>query len=90
VGFFSFLPTQYTGVAELGLVAGVGMIAAFLASITLLPALLMVLRPQAEEADVGFAALAPLDDYLSSHRKTVLRIAAIAGTVALVLTLFLR
>ena len=30
VGFFSFLPTQYTGVAELGFVAGVGMIAAFL------------------------------------------------------------
>jgi len=90
VGFFSFLPTQYTGVAELGFVAGVGMIAAFLTSITLLPALLMLLKPEAEEADVGFSALAPLDNYLSSHRKTVLRIAALAGTVALVLTLFLR
>ena len=29
VGFFSFLPTEYTGVAELGFVAGVGMIVAF-------------------------------------------------------------
>ena len=31
VGFFSFLPTKYTGVAELGFVAGVGMIVAFAA-----------------------------------------------------------
>jgi hopanoid biosynthesis associated RND transporter like protein HpnN len=90
VGFFSFLPTQYIGVAELGFVAGVGMIAAFLASITLLPALLMLLRPEAEEADVGFSALTPLDDYLNGHRRTVLRIAAVAGSVALILTPFLR
>jgi hopanoid biosynthesis associated RND transporter like protein HpnN len=90
VGFFSFLPTQYTGVAELGFVAGVGMIAAFLASITLLPALIMLLRPQGESADVGFGGLAPLDHFLSKERKLVLRIAAIAGTVALLLALFLR
>ncbi len=37
-GFFSFLPTSYVGVAELGLVAGIGMIVAFVLSITLLPA----------------------------------------------------
>ena len=58
-GFFSFLPTEYTGVAELGFVAGVGMIVAFLTSITLLPALLMLLKPGGEDEDVGFAALAP-------------------------------
>jgi hypothetical protein len=90
VGFFSFLPTQYTGVAELGFVAGVGMIAAFLTAITLLPALLMLLKPEAEGADVGFESLAPLDKFLREQRKTVLRIAALAGTVALVLTVFLR
>jgi hypothetical protein len=90
VGFFSFLPTQYTGVAELGFVAGVGMIAAFFTAVTLLPALLMLLKPEAEGADVGFEGLAPLDRYLHKQRKTVLRIAALAGTVALVLTLFLR
>ncbi len=90
VGFFSFLPTEYTGVAELGFVAGVGMIAAFLTSITLLPALLMLLNPEAEGEDVGFTGLAPMDRYLTQHRKTVLRIAALAGTVALVLTVYLR
>jgi uncharacterized protein len=90
VGFFSFLPTQYTGVAELGFVAGMGMITAFLTAITLLPALLMLLKPEAEGADVGFESLAPLDKFLREQRKTVLRIAALAGTVALVLTVFLR
>ena len=55
VGFFSFLPTNYTGVAELGFVAGMGMIVAFLTSITLLPALLMLLKPEGEAEDVGFA-----------------------------------
>jgi hypothetical protein len=90
VGFFSFLPTEYTGVAELGFVAGVGMIAAFLTSITLLPALLMLLEPEAEGEDVGFESLAALDQYLMGRRRLVLRIAALAGTVALVLSLFLR
>ena len=90
VGFFSFLPTEYTGVAELGFVAGVGMIAAFLTSITLLPALLMLLKPAAEGEDVGFESLAGLDKYLTRQRKPVLLIAALAGTLALVLSLFLR
>ena len=53
-GFFSFLPTNYTGVAELGMVAGIGMIVAFLLSITMLPALLMLLNPPGEDEDVGF------------------------------------
>src|SRR6478672_3250778 len=39
-GFFSFLPTSYIGVAELGLIAGIGMIVAFVLAITMLPALL--------------------------------------------------
>ena len=44
IAFYSFLPTDYNGLAELGLIAGTGMFIAFLANITLLPALL-VLRP---------------------------------------------
>jgi hopanoid biosynthesis associated RND transporter like protein HpnN len=90
VGFFSFLPTNYTGVAELGFVAGLGMIVAFVTSITLLPALLMLLKPEGEAEDVGFASLAVLDDYLAIHRRTVLRIAAGAGLVCLALTFFLH
>ena len=47
-GFFSFFPTDYRGLSELGLIAGVGMIVAYVTSITLLPALLKILNPPGE------------------------------------------
>lgn len=40
LGFLSFLPTDYRGVTELGIIAGVGMFIALFANLTLLPALL--------------------------------------------------
>jgi uncharacterized protein len=80
VGFFAFLPTNYLGLAELGLIAGCGMLIAFLCSITLVPAMLALLNPPGETAAVGFQRLAPLDDFLQRHR-----IAVIAGTILIVL-----
>ena len=38
IGFYSFLPTPYTGVSELGLIAGTGMLINLLATLFLLPA----------------------------------------------------
>ena len=90
VGFFSFLPTNYIGVAELGFVAGIGMVVAFITAITLLPALLMLMRPEGEAENVGFASLSVVDDYLASHRRVILRIAAAAGLVCAGLTYFLH
>src|SRR5947209_3285895 len=80
VGFFSFLPTSYRGLSELGLIAGCGMLIAFLCSITLLPAMLAVLNPAGEAAAIGFRKLAPVDDFLQRHR-----IAVVAGTILIVL-----
>ena len=80
VGFFSFVPTAYRGVAELGLIAGFGMIAAFVTTITLLPALLTVFGPPGEPERMGFVALAPADRFLARHR-----IAVVAGTIIVVL-----
>ena len=66
-GFFAFLPTSYIGVAELGTIAGLGMIVAFALSIVLLPALLVLLRfPPARTAEVGFTMLAPVDRFVHS------------------------
>ncbi|MBE0434714.1 MAG: MMPL family transporter [Methylomicrobium sp.] len=42
VGFFSFVPTAYTGVSELGVIAGGGMFIALVVSLTVLPALLQL------------------------------------------------
>jgi hopanoid biosynthesis associated RND transporter like protein HpnN len=79
-GFFSFVPTQYRGIAELGLIAGFGMMAAFVTTITLLPALLTVFGAPGEPERMGFVALAPADRFLARHR-----IAVVAGTLILVL-----
>jgi hopanoid biosynthesis associated RND transporter like protein HpnN len=78
--FFSFVPTSYTGLSELGQIAGFGMLIAFLCSITLVPALLTLLRTPGEPRSVGFAKLAPLDGFLQRHR-----IAIVAGTMIVVL-----
>jgi uncharacterized protein len=80
VAFFSFLPTSYKGLSELGLIAGCGMLVAFLCSITLVPAVLALLSPPGEAAPVGFGRLASLDGFLQRHR-----IAVIAGTFLVVL-----
>jgi hopanoid biosynthesis associated RND transporter like protein HpnN len=40
IGFFAFLPTDYRGVAELGLITGVGLVIILFLTLTLLPALL--------------------------------------------------
>ena len=69
--FYSFLPTAYVGLSELGLIAGTGMIIAFLTTVTLLPALLSALKPAGEPAAVGWAALAPLDRFLDRQRNWV-------------------
>src|SRR6202050_4332959 len=69
--FYSFLPTAYVGLSELGLIAGTGMIIAFLTTVTLLPALLAVLKPAGEAAPVGWAWLAPLDHFLDKQRYWV-------------------
>lgn len=44
-GFFSFIPTAYSGVSELGLISGAGMYISLVVSLTLLPALVRLLRP---------------------------------------------
>ena len=71
-GFFSFLPTEFRGVSELGLIAGVGMIIAYVASLTLLPALLTVLHPPGEPESVETAPLAAVDRWIADNRRFVL------------------
>jgi len=89
-GFLSFLPTNYSGVAELGFIAGIGMLIAFFLTITLLPALLKVVGAPGEPEQVGFAFLKPVDAFLIRNRVTVLQLAVGAAVGALVLLPLLR
>ena len=90
-GFFAFLPTSYVGVAELGAIAGLGMVVAFGLSIVLLPALLVLLRfgpPRA--AEIRFTMFAPVDRFVHLNRRGVLAFALVAGVGAMALLPLVR
>jgi hopanoid biosynthesis associated RND transporter like protein HpnN len=73
-GFLAFVPTNFRGVAELGLIAGGGMLIAFVCTLTFLPATLSLLHPRAEGAEIGFARAAVLDRALARGRWPVLAV----------------
>ncbi len=82
-GFLSFFPTDYKGVSELGQIAGVGMLLAYVTSITVLPALLTILHPPGEEEAIGYRVLAPVDRFLEKQRFWVIGgtlLVAVAGS----------
>jgi uncharacterized protein len=89
-GFLSFLPTDYKGVSELGEIAGLGMLVAFLTSITVLPALLNLLNPPGEKEPVGYAFLAPVDHFLEEHRVAIIVGTLLIAVAGLPLLYFLR
>ena len=89
-GFLSFLPTDYRGVSELGQIAGMGMLVAYLTSITLLPALLKVLNPPGEPEPLGFAFLAPVDRFMEDHRIAIIVGIAIVSLGGLPLLYYLQ
>lgn len=86
LGFLAFIPTAYRGVSELGLIAGAGMLIAFILNITLLPALLTFTKPPAEAEAIGFAWAAPLDAFILLHRKKIVTAAGVLALIGLGVT----
>jgi hopanoid biosynthesis associated RND transporter like protein HpnN len=78
-GFLSFTPTAYSGLAQLGIIAGFGMVVAYVSSLTLLPALIRAVNPPPEAKPLTLAALAPADAFLKRHR-----VAVVVATVLIV------
>ncbi len=62
IGFLSFVPTSFVGIAELGFIGGIGMVINFLVTLTLLPALLTISVPEENagnfllSAETGFSS----------------------------------
>lgn len=71
-GFLSFTPTAYSGLAQLGIIAGFGMVVAYVSSLTLLPALIRAVNPPPEPKPLTLSALAPADAFLKRHRVAVI------------------
>ena len=82
LGFFSFLPTEYRGVAQLGVIAGGGMIVAVILSFTLLPALLRLFKPGPERRPVGYVWAAPLNGAIVRKRRSILLVSALLALVS--------
>lgn len=90
LGFLAFLPTAYVGVSELGIIAGLGMIVALMFSLTVLPALLMVLRPPAPAGMEASPMLAKLNIFLIHRRKLVLQLFGLSMIVSIALLPLVR
>lgn len=90
LGFTAFLPTAYKGIAELGVIAAIGMGVALLLSVTLLPALILALGAPAPQREVGFRELAPVDRWLHRRRNWVLGAFAVSMLASIVSLYWVR
>ena len=81
-GFLAFVPTDFSGVAELGLIAGSGMLIAFGCTMTVLPAAIALFRPRGEEAEVGFAFARRLDPVVANWRRPILALFVVLVAIA--------
>ncbi|WP_298691677.1 MMPL family transporter [uncultured Sphingomonas sp.] len=91
LGFLAFLPTDYVGIAQLGVIAGLGMVIALLLAVTLLPALLMLVGGGRPQAELGNPRLAAADAFLIRRRGLVLAafgVAMVLGVASLALVRF--
>jgi hopanoid biosynthesis associated RND transporter like protein HpnN len=86
IGFFAFIPTDFRGVGELGLISGTGMFVIFFLTLTLFPALLALwVKSKADwPAKEGPLRLSRLSA-AQFHPRRTLAVACLAGLGALLL-----
>lgn len=87
IGFYVFVPTEYLGVAELGLIAGTGMFIIFGLALTFLPALLCTwLKIDVERDLPASVRFRPgLLDRIGRHPAAIRRTALVVGAGAAML-----
>jgi len=90
ISFFSFIPTSYRGLAELGMISGMSMFIALISNLTLLPALLKLMPKDMEIKLPKSSMLTRLRFPVRRHRKRILGVAALAGVISLALLTQLR
>lgn len=85
IGFYAFIPTDYSGVAELGIISGTGMIISLLVTLTLGPALLRYLPKRLQTKSITKGSVGKvLELSLKWHKLTyAATLAAVVGAIAL-------
>ena len=71
IGFLAFLPTDYVGLAELGLIAGGGMGIALVTNLTVVPAMLSLLPPTPRPVDAEPRAASTFLPWIGAHGRGV-------------------
>ena len=84
IGFYAFVPTAYVGASELGLISGTGMLFILLASITVLPAI-MLLLPEKKNFQLRLSFGAAISQLLVRYPRPIVAIAAIGALCSLAL-----
>jgi uncharacterized protein len=88
VGFYSFIPTAYLGVSELGIISGSGMFVSLIITLTLLPALLSIwpFHPQKKQRrELPKGAPRYLTYLPLNHPSAIRRFSLIIGLAAICL-----
>ena len=83
IGFFAFIPTDYSGVAELGWISGMGMFISFLVTLTVIPALLSLLPYRPGKQKMPVTGGARLVERHAGKILGVTALLALASTLAL-------
>ncbi len=90
VGFFAFLPTDYKGLAELGLISGTGMFIALFVNLTLLPALMRLLPLQGEAMSQARQIGGPIERLVLRHGRAIVVLASLTALAGLAAAPFAR
>ncbi len=83
IAFLSFMPTRFDGIAQLGLIAGAGVVIAFLVTITFAPAALAIFKGQPGRTHSG--RVRGFFTWMENHAGPIAATTVIFGAAALLL-----
>lgn len=83
IGFFAFIPTDFLGVSELGIIAGAGIFIGLLVSLTILPALLCIMRVDTQNSHANLPAW--LIELPIKKHQTIKALSLLAAIFSLIL-----
>ncbi|MCH2184790.1 MMPL family transporter, partial [Myxococcota bacterium] len=90
IGFLAFIPTPFPGLAALGIIAGGGMFISLVASFTLFPSMLAVMRAPTQQHQSRAPVLSRLNPIIEAHRGKIILATGLVAIPALLLSTQIR